>query len=762
MTAQTAEPGLIRLSDAELDEASPREGHRALRHLCVAAIVLCALRAAEGFLPAIFRARLWEERALELSVGWLLPAALLGLGLGWWRRRRSWRLWDRLVVLAGTVQAGYWAWQAAQGTQTIITALCAAIAGLMLAIIYTRPSQRRYSQLQSLSFLLFLFGAWRQTTELYPALLGTTMALFVLSAVAEKAAPSRRAEAYVDSRFPGLPRTLLRGAALVALLGLTAWPIFLLLPRVGAERRTMVRGVLELYSERLEFDRPDPLESGVPPNQSRALRLRTGRLRLSTLVPPQPQGETLFAVQGPAARPWQAVVLARYDGRSWQTDPDATNEPVRMNLREGTAILTRQDGAARISDTMQTYQVHVLSDLGPNLLRPPGTLQVEIPRHYLYRDGRGNVYASPPLRPPLRYETRVPVGRRTAGPGTPREVDPIWLSLPELDPRLPALAESIAGEAESDREAIDLFVRYLRENCAYVRGEHRIPAEHEATAFFLLEERRGWCSHFASALAVLCRLRGIPARVITGYGPGHLSPITQTYSITDGDAHAWIQARPDGAPVWQRFDPTPPALSPLEQPLSPAAAPQDLVRRLETGLQQSRGWLRRQAAALRAELARRPQWLLLLVPVTGLFLWTRHRLRTRRRRERFRILWNQVCQGTPRAAARAAYTIAADCLERRGYGPEVYTAPGEYLERLQAERSPAAAAMGFIVQTYEMTAFGPQVSLRWDRSRLARSCETVLKRTRRWAWLPWRRTPVWQEELARHPYPERRAADRPG
>ena len=45
-------------------------------------------------------------------------------------------------------------------------------------------------------------------------------------------------------------------------------------------------------------------------------------------------------------------------------------------------------------------------------------------------------------------------------------------------------------------------------------------------AYFLFDEKRGYCEHFASAMAVMARSAGIPARVVTGYGGGSYNPFT--------------------------------------------------------------------------------------------------------------------------------------------------------------------------------------------------------------------------------------------
>jgi hypothetical protein len=58
---------------------------------------------------------------------------------------------------------------------------------------------------------------------------------------------------------------------------------------------------------------------------------------------------------------------------------------------------------------------------------------------------------------------------------------------------------------------------------------------------FLFETREGFCEHYASALTVMLRAAGLPARVVTGYQGGELNGIGNYYIIRQSDAHAWTE-----------------------------------------------------------------------------------------------------------------------------------------------------------------------------------------------------------------------------
>jgi len=72
---------------------------------------------------------------------------------------------------------------------------------------------------------------------------------------------------------------------------------------------------------------------------------------------------------------------------------------------------------------------------------------------------------------------------------------------------------------------------------------------------FLFERRKGFCAHYASSLAFLLRVVGIPSRVVIGYHGGELNKLGGHMVINQYDAHAWVEAwhADEG---WVRLDPT--------------------------------------------------------------------------------------------------------------------------------------------------------------------------------------------------------------
>jgi protein-glutamine gamma-glutamyltransferase len=126
--------------------------------------------------------------------------------------------------------------------------------------------------------------------------------------------------------------------------------------------------------------------------------------------------------------------------------------------------------------------------------------------------------------------------------------------LPAVDPRVRALARQVTEGLTSPEAIARRLERWLKERYDYsleLEGEVADPV-----AAFLLERRSGHCEHFATALAVMLRALGIPARVTVGFFGGER--VGDHYLVRAGDAHAWVEAWL-GTDRWTTLDATPEA-----------------------------------------------------------------------------------------------------------------------------------------------------------------------------------------------------------
>ena len=118
-------------------------------------------------------------------------------------------------------------------------------------------------------------------------------------------------------------------------------------------------------------------------------------------------------------------------------------------------------------------------------------------------------------------------------------------------------------EGGSVAETLRYIRKGLADSCEYVLESGKKPFGADFAQWFLTENKKGSCTHFASAAALLCRSMGIPARYCEGFVikeediksfPG--SEGYTTVSVPDSRAHAWVEVYIDGY-GWLSFEATP-------------------------------------------------------------------------------------------------------------------------------------------------------------------------------------------------------------
>ena len=166
------------------------------------------------------------------------------------------------------------------------------------------------------------------------------------------------------------------------------------------------------------------------------------------------------------------------------------------------------------------------------------------------------------MKPYQRYEVSVSVSTFTpeelskAGDDYPQEITERYLQLPEDFPAsIRQLARNITREAESPYDKV-VAVKARISSLEY-NVEADVPPEGvDAVEHFLFEAKEGVCTSFASAMAVMLRSVGVPARLNTGYLEGDYDAETGTYLLRVRDYHARTEVYFPGF-GWVEFSATP-------------------------------------------------------------------------------------------------------------------------------------------------------------------------------------------------------------
>ena len=137
----------------------------------------------------------------------------------------------------------------------------------------------------------------------------------------------------------------------------------------------------------------------------------------------------------------------------------------------------------------------------------------------------------------------------------PVDIRANYLTLPDVPQRVRGLANSLTASVHSPYAKAVRIQNYLRSTYRYRLDVPPAPAGRDVVDYFLFDAPGGFCSYYASAMVVMLRLQGVPARIVSGYAMGDYDPSHQAYRVPASAAHAWVEVY---FPTygWVEFEPT--------------------------------------------------------------------------------------------------------------------------------------------------------------------------------------------------------------
>lgn len=488
---------------------------------------------------------------------------------------------------------------------------------LQLSRLFSRRSAKEHQQIAGLS-LLHLVAATVISTELSYAfvflgfLVVTPWALSLGHLRAEiesdrRDVPSEDYEGFVDRVLrsrrligPGfLAGTAALGLPLFALTGL----LFVAFPRVGLGFIPLGRDTgrhVSGFGANVELG-----EFGV---------IRTDPTVVLRVRPPdlsaQPPRSVAIRMRGTS--------FDHYDGRRWSRSGELESRRVpRIDSHYPVPVRLPRPEADR------PWQVLLEPLDEPVIFLPPHTMGLEIPPRitgglevgreiaaargidvrYLDADGLG-----------LRYTAWVSDTRSPEAPNRPddsltAEEVRRYLQVPDGHERVAALARRWTMGATEDAERVKRLRDHLRDSGEFTYSLEMPRVDDRAPLVgFLFEARRGHCEYYSTALAIMLRTLGVPARNVTGFVGGRFNPYGRYYALRQGDAHSWVEVWLPGE-GWVTVDSTPAARGELAPDAGWLPAFGEMIDALRTRWSQDVvGYdLRRQVSLLRAVR----QWLAL-------------------------------------------------------------------------------------------------------------------------------------------------------
>ena len=270
----------------------------------------------------------------------------------------------------------------------------------------------------------------------------------------------------------------------------------------------------------------------------------------------------------------RGVVLNEYNGRAWQNTTGGRRY-LRQSLRfasERVALFDEDLPAESFRNALcepVNVTVRMLSDSASTLFVPQRVREL-IPGGDLvpYFARSSELFITRNLKAGDTYSVSAPIFQAgDPGLGTLIEVcstlednrlDRItetYTTLPShLEEPVYALAREAASVAASPYDKALALQSWLTRNCRYTLDVEPQPGNLDFVTHFLLDTREGYCTYFASAMTVLCRMIGLPARYVEGY---LVEPDENGQAVVTGlSAHAWTEVYFNGF-GWLTFDATP-------------------------------------------------------------------------------------------------------------------------------------------------------------------------------------------------------------
>ncbi|MEZ4668982.1 MAG: transglutaminase domain-containing protein [Anaerolineae bacterium] len=277
--------------------------------------------------------------------------------------------------------------------------------------------------------------------------------------------------------------------------------------------------------------------------------------------------QTVFLVQVPQGRRyyWRSRVLDIYSSGRWSPGADirltVEQEPLEIkyeadNLQARVPVQQRftmgLSASRLIYAAPQPYQINLPArvDLMYTPNREGMNISVIRPLKVLER---GDAYTVTSLLSDASASQL-----RTVPSNYPDWILRLNLQLPPgLSEQTRQLAQQIVGEAGATTpyDRARAIEGWLRTNITYNEAIPQPPADRDPVEWVLFDIKQGYCNYYASAMVLMLRTLGIPARMVAGFAQGTWDAEQSAYSVQERDAHTWVEVYFPGY-GWIEFEPT--------------------------------------------------------------------------------------------------------------------------------------------------------------------------------------------------------------
>jgi transglutaminase-like putative cysteine protease len=259
---------------------------------------------------------------------------------------------------------------------------------------------------------------------------------------------------------------------------------------------------------------------------------------------------------------WQAIVYDTYADGSWQV-AESDSEPVIHYPDDGPLDVPFSLSREVITQTVTNYLPNSsFLYAAPEVVSSDKQMLVDATYD---QDGKmllTSLHSRFILRQGDRYQvaSRVSVADatslRNASTDYPQWVTDRYLQLPDtITAETLALADDLTTGQNNPYDKALVIRNYLRNNIDYNDQIQAAPEGVEPVHYVLFDLKEAYCTYYASAMAVMLRSQGVPARVVSGYALGEYDEATLSYRVRAVNAHTWVEVYFPGY-GWIHFEPT--------------------------------------------------------------------------------------------------------------------------------------------------------------------------------------------------------------
>jgi hypothetical protein len=281
---------------------------------------------------------------------------------------------------------------------------------------------------------------------------------------------------------------------------------------------------------------------------------------------PGPQEEPEVAAPEVPRRYWRGITYDTYSGQGWMNSPLETETTAAGEFLALDHSVPGEQPAGGADSAGQTprpdlelsQQFELVAAEGGLLYAANAPLTLDHPAQSWRRSAgdlalmSSNVSRYTVLSRPV---DPTAAELRKAPTTLPPDLAERYLALPDTVPqRVLDLAQEVAGEADTAYDRVHAIESFLR-TYTYTLELPPPPADTDLVDFFLFNLQEGYCDYYASAMVVMARAIGLPARLASGYAQGTYEHEAGRWVVTEKDGHSWVEVYFEGI-GWVEFEPT--------------------------------------------------------------------------------------------------------------------------------------------------------------------------------------------------------------